>query len=300
MVPVCVELQPDTGNVLVMAYDHMMADAPVILSWDRKAAPVADDTIYTGPRYTADSPDIPGLEECAALAKQLGEAYDLEILIGAEAVARQPRDYSLEMEYQTHIILAQLETLDKVLSAFPEGFFSGLYGKPRVCIVRSIQGNAESGSLESAQGVQFWSGENAYVALAAGDGLEGAFFHEMFHVMDSKILSETRAYFRWNNLNPRDFTYFEDYTSYLTADAQQYLEGEDRAFIDAYSMCYPREDRARIMEYACTGDNARYFTSEIMRQKLETLCRGIREAFGLEDSTQSFLWEQYLTEPLTK
>ena len=44
--------------------------------------------------------------------------------------------------------------------------------------------------------------------------------------------------------------------------------------------------------------NAHYFQSEIMQNKLKTLCEGIRKAFGLEKYTAPLLWEQYLTEPL--
>jgi hypothetical protein len=118
----------------------------------------------------------------------------------------------------------------------------------------------------------------------------------MFHVLDSKILSETREYYYWHNLNPQGCQYFQNYTSYLNADVQQYLEEEKRVFIDAYSMCYPKEDRARIMEYACMPGNEHYFTSEIMQSKLKMLCQGIRAAFGLKDHPDRFLWEQYLQE----
>lgn len=296
--PQYVEVQPGTGNVLVMAYDDM-ADAPAILSWNRELTAVQDDTVYTTLRYTAENPDAAGLSECAALAQSIGQKYDLRILVGADAVACQPWDYTLEMEYQTYVIRRQLETLEEALAHFPEGFFSDLYGNTTLCIVRSIQGTAESGSVANAQGVQFWDGDNPYVALAAGDTLEGAFFHEMFHVLDSKILSETRVYYYWHNLNPDGCEYFEDYTSYLTADVSRYLQEEDRVFIDAYSMCYPKEDRARIMEYACQEGNEHYFQSQVMQSKLKMLCEGIRAAFGLKNYPDVLLWEQYLSEPLT-
>ena len=294
--PRCVETRQDTGDVLIMGYDYM-ADAPVILSWQKDANPTGDETVYTGPRYTAGTPDMAGMKECRDAADFMGKKYGLRILIGADAVVRQPWDYTLEMEYQTQVIRKQLEALADVLSNFPEGFFTKLYGDPSICIVRSIRGNAESGSLSSAQGLQFWDGESAFVALAAGDTLPGAFFHEMFHVMDSKILSETRVYYYWHNLNPKGCEYFEDYTSYQQADVSQYLQEEDRVFIDAYSMCYPKEDRARIMEYACQPGNDHYFRSEVMQNKLQLLCKGIREAFGLQDYPEALLWEQYLNNP---
>ena len=62
--------------------------------------------------------------------------------------------------------------------------------------------------------------------------------------------------------------------------------------VDLYSMSYPKEDRARIMEYAMMEDTGSYFTSKIMSRKLDTLCKGIRKAFNLGDG--DYLWEQYL------
>jgi hypothetical protein len=297
--PQFAEVHPETGEAILMAYDSL-ADAPVILFWNMDALPVLiDDLTYVGPRYTAEDPDLVGLDACRIRAESISEQYGVRVLIGEDAVQNQPWDYTLELEYQTSVIFRQLRTLETVLSRFPEGFFQKLPRKVTFCVVRSIQGNAESGSLAQAQGVQFWDGYEPYVALASGDTLEGAFFHEMFHVLDSKVLSDTQVYYRWHLLNPDEFSYFGDYTTYLTYDASEYLQDENRVFIDAYSMCHAKEDRARIMEYACQPGNERYFQSEVMQNKLRTLCQGIRAAFGLKDHPESFLWEQYLTEPLT-
>ena len=297
--PESAEVRGDAGEILVMANDQM-GDALGILSWQKDANPALDETVYSGPRYTAEDPDVVGLDACAILAREISEKHGVDVRIAWEAIAQQPWDYTLELEYQPSIIGQQLEKLDAVLSNFPEGFFESIAWKPSICIVRTIRGNAESGSVETAQGIQFWDGYQPYVVLAAGDSLAGSFYHEMFHVMDTEILSNTRAYFRWDNLNPEGFRYYGNYTDYLEADASEYLRDEDRVFIDAYSMCFSREDRARIMEYACQEGNAHYFQSETMQRKLKTLCDGIRQAFGLKNSPESFLWEQYLTEPLNK
>jgi len=37
-----------------------------------------------------------------------------------------------------------------------------------------------------------------------------------------------------------------------------------------------------------------YFHTEAMYDKLECLCDGIREAYGLEGNGQTYVWEQYL------
>ena len=270
----------------------------LVWRWDWRRSPTRDETVYTGTRYTAANPDLDGLAACAARAQEIGDAYGLKILVGPEAAENQPWDYTFSYEHQVHLLNRELSELEELLSKFPQDFFRNLYGQSTVCIVRSITGSAVSGSVEQAKGVQFWDGEQAYVVLAAGESLQQSFCHEIFHIIDSKVLSTTRVYYHWENLNPEGCRYFEDLTSYLTADVAEYLEGENRAFIDAYSMSYPREDRARIMEYACMAGNEDYFQSQIMQNKLKTLCKGIREAFGLKNAAESFLWEQYLKEPL--
>lgn len=286
------------GGIYVMGYDPM-AEQIVLLLWQLPGTEAVDATIYAGPRYTAENPDLESLTFYEEYAQSIGAPHGVQILVGRPAAENPPEDYILEMEYQIPVIRQQLETLDYLLDQFPQGFLQQIYGVKRICVVRSITGAPESGSLEQAQGIQYWAGNDAYIVLAAGESLEYAFFHELFHLIDNKVLSDTRVYYYWHNLNPAGFAYYWNYHSYLTEDNSEYLEAENRAFIDAYSMTFPREDRARIMEYACNPGNAHYFTSEIMQQKLLTLCKGIREAFGLKNYDQSLLWEQYLNEPLT-
>ena len=285
-------------NSIYLLVSGDSAGEPMILRWDWSRNPTGDETDYTGDRYTLDNPDEEGLAACADLAREIGETYGLRILVGPEAAQKEPWDYTFTYEHQVRLLNRELEELEEMLSRFPQDFFRKLYSQTTICIVRSITGSAASGSLEQAKGVQFWDGERAYAVLAAGDSLQQSFCHELFHIIDSKVLSTTRVYYHWENLNPQGCKYFEDFTSWQTADVSHYLEGENRAFIDAYSMSYPREDRARIMEYACMPGNEAYFQSEIMQNKLKTLCKGIREAFGLKNSAESFLWEQYLKEPL--
>ena len=76
------------------------------------------------------------------------------------------------------------------------------------------------------------------------------------------------------------------------------MQPDTRSFVDTYSMSYPKEDRARIFEYAMTAGNAPLFAASPLQYKLKMLCQGIREAFGLKKSPENFLWEQYLNQPM--
>ena len=211
-------------------------------------------------------------------------------------------------EYQVRVIQDELNNLEEFLALFPEGFLKKAAerttsGRIQICLVRSILGNEAVGNaLHAAAGLQYWDDNtNAYLSLSVGqDQLVQTACHEMFHIIESYVMTVSKAYDDWNNLNPKGFSYDYNYIANLDRSNSQWLEGKDRAFIDSYSMSYPKEDRARIMEYAMRPGNESYFESETMQNKLRHLCLGIRKAFKLEKSTESFLWEQYLKEPLNK
>lgn len=284
-------------------YDEALG-GDVLCRWELEKSAVEDDTVYIGIRRTMENPDTDGLEKCAERAAELSEKHDVQILTWTDAAEIQPWDYTFVPEYQVDVLRAALEELDAALSNFPEGFLEEATsemgdGVLRISLVRSILGVADTGSLDTAAGVQFWDDDaNAYVCLQIVEGMEQNLYHELFHVAESRIFSLSAALDNWEDLNPEGFKYDNEYTSYGSRDDYSLIEGETRAFIDFYSMTYPKEDRARIMEYAMMPGNGNWFASETMQSKLKAICTGIREAYGLEETQQSFLWEQYLNEPL--
>jgi hypothetical protein len=76
------------------------------------------------------------------------------------------------------------------------------------------------------------------------------------------------------------------------------LTGQKRAFVDRLSMSYPLEDRAAIFAAAMGEGNEAVFATDTMQQKLLTLCKAIRHAFGWKKSEETYIWEQYLTESI--
>lgn len=270
-----------------------------ILRWNYEAfSPVSEDSCLE-PYYTRDFPDVQGQSSCETLARELGAQYGISVLLFDEAAACAPWDYAFTAEYRVDKTNWALEDLKATLEAFPEGFLTKLrqdWEDLTVCIVDTIQGTAESGSLDSAEGLQFQNGSHFYIALAPKeeDSLKHTLFHEFSHLIDNRVLTKTGAYDNWNDLNPQDFAYSLD----LNADMTPYkalLTGPDRVFIDNYAMTFPAEDRARIFECACTSGNEEDFVSPILQAKLQRICTGIRQAFDLEDAPERFLWEQYLT-----
>lgn len=297
----------DPQTVWFLRYDPQY-DCEVLHSWDLTQTATGDHISCFSPRYTAERPDYAGLAACRETAGALSEKYGVQILLWTDAAAFQPWDYTLVPEYQVRVIREELKALEEFLSLYPEGFLkktaeSTGSGRIQICLVRSILGNETAeGTLREAVGLQYWDdNKNAYLTLAVGqEQLAQNACHELFHIIESRVMTVSKAYDDWNTMNPKGFCYDYDYITNLTRSDNQWLEGENRAFIDSYSMSYPKEDRARIMEYAMRAGNESCFESETMQKKLRQLCLGIRKAYGLEGSSESFFWEQYLKQPLKR
>lgn len=289
------------GNdfVYILTYDPA-EDRDMIYRWnvsENTAFSLRDETCYITPYYTAEKPDTAGLAACQAWARRIGEAHGIEVLVWEDAAATEPWDYHLEAEYLVPVLQQELQQLEKRLEQYPEGFLAATashFTSLKLCLVRQISGSAESGSLDLATGLQFLDGTDAYVAIAAGDFSEQALYHELFHVIETRILSESQAFDQWDALNPAGFSYDYDFAANNARDSGVYLFQEHRAFVDTYSMSFPKEDRARIMEYAMLPGNEDLFQAKVMQAKLKTLCEGIRDAYDLKESGEDYVWEQYL------
>ena len=290
-----IDLVADPGrNVLWFLYDDAASGAQSLCCWDPARSIIEDDTVYTHKRCTAADPDTEGLARLEAEAAHIGETYGVEILLWKDALSISPSDYSYTAEHQILAYELGLARLEAALSRFPAGFLADS-GSIRIALVRAIEGDSRFGTLDSVDGVQYWQDGDACIGLTLCDTLEQNAYHQLFHIIETRVYASTVTYDDWDKLNPKGFSYDYDYITNLDREGGNYLEGASRAFIDTYSMSFPREDRARIFEYAMLAGNESWFTSETMQKKLATLCTGIRKAYGLQKSEEILPWEQYLT-----
>ena len=273
----------------------------MLLQWDPAASAIMEDTVYLRPRYTREEPDYDGLAACSLYARQLSEKHGIEILVYKDAAAQEPWDYHLDYEYQAAVLQRELERrLPERGLTFLAGFLQTLrdtFTALKICIVRGVEGSPESGSPEAVNGIQFMDGFDAYIVLSTAYDTEYALYHELSHLMETVVLTESTGYDRGENLNPDGFRYDNDYAANAGRDGSAWLQPGKEYFIDTYSMSYAKEDRARLFEYAMTAGHETLFASPRLQDKLRQMCIGIREGFGLEDSAESFRWEQYLLEP---
>lgn len=272
-----------------------------VYRWDPDFPAIHDENCYTGPYYTAAAPDYHGLLSCQAEAERIGERFGVRVRLWDETVSAAPWDYTFQPEYLVPLLQAELTNLEQHLEAFPEGFLEATasnFSSVTIYLVRSITGTPESGSLDCAEGIQYFDGTDACIALAVGQTSEKALYHELYHVMETQILNKSIALDQWDKLNPADFSYSYDYAANALRDVGSFLDDDIRSFVDLYSMSFPKEDRARIFEYAMLPGSEALFASSPLQYKLKQLCIGIREAYGLKKSPEEYPWEQYLIQSL--
>lgn len=296
-----IEARPGTEQIYILR-KHAEDDAAELYRWDTKATEITDENVYTGEYFHAGNPDLEGLARCRELADEIGECHGVRILIGDEAVAAQPWDYRLQAQYQVPVLIRELESLDTLLDGYPKNFLEAAAESTgnviTICLVSRIEGSPESGNLAAEDGLQFRHDGQIYVALGSGADLQSNLYRQMYYAIETRLLSNSNDCYQWDKLNPKKFVYDYDWEKNAARPKDQYVSGTNRYFVDVESMFSPSEDRARIMEWAMIPGNEEVFRSEYMQKKLKTLCTGIREAFGLKESSEQYLWEQYLENPI--
>ena len=165
-----------------------------------------------------------------------------------------------------------------MLRQFPEDFLkksvsSGL----RICIVRSVDG--ETGA------VQYWDENDAFIVLCCGSDAEYEFLKAFAYVVDVHVLGNSPLADTWGQMNPAGFAYG---TAGEPGDA----------FTDPEAMLSVTDDRAHVFLRAMLSGNEELFASDILQNKLLTLCKAIRDAWGLEKKSDVYPWEQYLKESI--
>ena len=284
--PICVDA--DDRYIWVLAKE---GERDLLYRWDVSASATGEEHSYIEPLYTRENPDTEGLAQCAQRAGEIGQTYGIHLHVGQDALAVNG-GYVLEDEYLVPALTEMLDRIEVLLTQFPEGFLrqSLARGQMHISLVRSIDGDREM--------VQFYENGDAYVLLQVSEKIEETFLHGVAYVIDSHVLGNSRDYDDWKRLNPEGFDYDYHYYAYRSHQDSEYLTDENRAFADAYAMTFPHEDRCRLFVYAMTEGNASVFATDTMQAKLRRMCQGIREAYDYEKSSQTFLWEQYLEQPL--
>lgn len=284
------------GNGGVWLFGQDVEGKEQLFHWTTAKSSLTDLNIYTTPYYSPENPDTEGLEELKQSLQTTLDRVGAELLIWQDAVSVAPEGYTFEGEYMTQRYEMYLPLLEKALQAFPDGFFADEDGvKLQIALVNQIAGDAQWGNLPEMDVLQFWNGNVPVLALALRQSMEQNFYRGAYHFADTRVLSKSSVLYEWNKINPQGFAYDNSYITNLDRVDTTYIEGDNRYFIDLLSMSYAKEDRGQIFAYACMEGNEEYFQSPVIQKKLQRISKGIREAFGLKEVEEAFLWEQYIT-----
>lgn len=251
--------------------------------WDITKSQTEDVKIYTDTLYTYENPDAQGLSLAKSRAEALDSAYGVRIRIFSDAVA-QTGKFTMKSEHQVLPIAEFLDAIEPLLAQYPQDFLkkAGQTGKIHIGFVREIDGNQDF--------VQYWLGGDCYIVMDINADVQTAFLRSLAYAIDSRVLGNSRDFDTWEDLNPEGFVY--------GSQDSQYIADDNRFFADEASMLSVQEERSRLFCYASMQGNEALFEAPAMQAKLKKLCKGIREAFGLEKSKDTYVWEQYLNESL--
>ena len=298
--PVCgqiVQIQAaDLGHTYILTRQEQRF---ILYCWDCQQLPAETGDSAAAPYHSRDNPDLTGLQVCRSQAEQITASYGVEVLIHEEAAALSSLVYDLEPEHLVDVLSDQLDRVEACLSQYPEQMLQTLtehFGGITLLLVRQVQASAGSGNPQSLSGALFWESNRVCIAISAGDAVEYALYSQLYQLMDTIILNKSVALDQWETLNPAGFQYaFGQSTEDVS---QEYLRGETMAFANRQAMNSPKEDRGAVMACAMMPNNGEIFSAAIMQRKLEALCTGIRRAFGLRKSRETFPWEQYLAQSM--
>ena len=238
-------------------------------------------------------------------ADALSEKYGVEILI-ADQCDTVFTDHSADLLLEEADIEQALDTVDYVLSRYPEGFFEQLkhntYKEIEIQLVGILEKDYSEGDITYVSGgfVNYSYMGKLLMALDArpmnlddeiNPILEGTMYHEFSHIIDKRleydsIYREDASYSEngWLNLNPDGFEYNDSYYGTLDPQYADY-------FVDHYACTNSTEDRARIMESAMQNDVSVFEGKEGLTEKLRYYSEGIRDSFDITGWPKILPWE---------
>ncbi len=308
----------DDGNAELWTVDPGQLSYGTLPAKGTEARPAVDQEVLRLCREeTAPVPLATELSELRRRADELEECFGIRILMSAECArfceldSRYTEKLTDGLEDEAELIAIALETLERCLSRYPEGFFrqfrepDGSMGI-RILLVGAIRGEEmETDFLGYEFYARGWENVAVDISWSYSD-LDVTVYHELWHAMEDEILERQTWMFSdgWWRFNPSDFNYMLNYTSYDSEGHEETFWGnvwendydpERVYFVDTYGRVSAQEDRARIMESVMSWDEE--FIEAMLRSshvagKLHFMCQAVRSAFDTTGWTD-VPWERW-------
>ena len=192
----------DGAYIWILAQED---EKQVLLRWDISKSPVEDETMYIGPFYSPENPDVNGLQECVKLADTYESAYKVKLHIGTNAM-KVTGDYTVVAEHQPQMVRTTLENLQPVLEQL-QPIFAALAAKGKTVQIGLVR-RIESGE----DWVRFQHDKTWWFLISAQADMADALYKGMTVPIESHVIGNSRDYEpdRWNLLNPPKFTYLNE------------------------------------------------------------------------------------------
>lgn len=296
------------GGYLLTAIDSTGHDR--LYFWDLSAF-VSGKNLEMTPYYEQTVSGGEALEQrYYDRAAELSEKYGAAVRI-ADQCPTEYSDKTAVQEMNPARVEAGLDTLEKALSAYPEGFFSqlyyGAYRTMEIYLVGEVE-NAER--IEGHSPTAFVQHENGKIVMVLNinvgeDALLSNIYHESSHIID-KVLEHDALYRpdalfseeQWQSMNPPEFAALSPetggyYDSYEIMPMEYFQESFSSYFVIDYGKSFSTEDRATIFEAAMNGSFGRFPPEQFqpLYAKLEYYCRCIRDCFNTDGWPEQTAWE---------
>lgn len=272
-----------------------------LMFWDIDTGALGADLQMTllGPAPEAETLVEPQLY---ARAEELSQRFGLDIRIG-ENCSPDYSHYDTQPLTDPVILRSALDTLERSLSRYPEGFFRQLpYGAIASIRVELVGGlTAKEGADTHPASVGAFTqdrGDHFAIVLDGYAILEKTLFHEFSHIIDARLEwtarhEEGRLFSEdaWLELQPQGFRYAMTYT-HIPEETLLFMSSD--SFIREYSMSFPSEDRADLMAAAMEGEIWAFGEGTGRRTKMRYYADCIRDCFDTEGWPETTLWEQVL------
>ena len=280
--------------------DIVLDDYIKLFFWDTQVLTTGENFSFEKSEKT--STDAGVSQNTQQRAREISEKYGVEILIGNQCDPEGYMDYIWEQTWDEEGINMWLDYLDECLGVYPENFLSQLcYGSIQVIQIQLVTDLRPVNALEYESGVAAFVDAQAdrhYMVIDVTYNNKGTVFHEISHIIDGRLEWDTElrenAIFseeKWLSLQPEGFDYA--YT-YGQMDESMYSYTSTGYFVYDYSLRFPTEDRATMMEEAMMNYTVTFELNTHLYDKMDYYSKCIRDAFDTTGWPEVCPWEQIL------
>ena len=172
-------------------------------------------------------------------------------------------NYTITETSNYNDIIAALEDLERYFLVFNADFFSRFFGYGMngleiyladniTSTSKSEFGNADVVGLYIKKNNKY----NIVLKVNSGENINTIAYHETFHVIEDYLASFNITFASWSNLNSPNFTYSNVYyTNQVFSDTLNNKYNDGIYFVDNYARSNELEDRARMFEFICQGED---------------------------------------------